>query len=1551
MTKHIHTTKTSVIASLGLAGIATAAGLGGQQVQAHADNTTGGGSATVANAPENPTVKQYPNKGMIDDAVNQAKGQEGLNINKTPDQTLNANNQKDAENQSKDDYQNQAQKINQAKNQAKQQMDSYHSDHDQWVKEKQKYDQDLAKYNQDKAENEQKNKDIDSNNAEIDRKNAENKANYDKAMDAYNQAKASIDANNKKIDEDNAKAQADYNAAKAKYDQDKAKYDADWAAYLAKNNAAKNTNLVSSSDIIQGLALNKEPNANISFSNVTGTNNTDGWMLYDGTNRKGYQMGGEHQRLDPNGLIDWSLGYQGGGTSKQWAFVPNTHDAGQHISVTVTYTNLSNSSYTDLDGHEQKITKMVITYSMTSNGRNFPTLWVYSDPTDTIWYDGTDDVHVHMEMFNEQGQQITFGDNAYLSFSSLNNDGHKYQEYDSRSSNNGGGQPRTYWDTDRIEGVTGSDTVQLKQLVGSSVQLHGNSGYSDDTSQNDRFVVMTNSDGTLKQWLYIANEHWDVTQNSYLADLYYATVDANGHFKIGDLYKSNVQDNNFASADPSIKTWDQDKGPLKYFGSILGKIKNGANSIDFDFTTKDDGNIHRFRNPTWVMISTDIPTTPFNEKKPTPPTEPTINPHDQLDIQPPVMTPDTPHQNNIPFTETPPTPPREEPQTPNPVNVDYHYDVYNYNSNVQKNFTSKSGQVTNNQVFVNGSTIYAQITGELPNASEMSDPLTVFTVNDDASQYANKAKFGGATILVGGQDHTGDFAVTDRGNGQITISLKNLSLAQGQSFVIMPHWTINQDAELGPLTNKASVVTNGVEQGATPVTVTNFTPSIHKDVDLGQVQGDQGISVDGQIVANGTILTFPLTFKDPLPANRNQDIVSTMWNDTLDSHYQYQSYKAYLKQDGKFVDVTDHIKLTQNGQQLHWEDDDYLRNYYNSNKGSQPTMPIIDLTVKVIGDNVKLIPNQFDITQVVQNSDGIVDLKTSSNIVHVSTYQPETHKDVELGEVDGDTPESIDGKTVIAGSVITFPMTISDLPANRSQNVASTTWTDTLDPNIEYHGYRAFLPDINGQLKDVSSMIHVQQNGQTLTINDDQQLRDLVNANKSQAQKQVILDIYGIVKETSQVIPNVFTVKQTFANPDGTNPTGTSSTSNKVTVNVYKAQPVKDVQVGNVTGSDSSKSINGKMVADGQSVTFPLTIKNSLPANRSQKVIKTVWRDTLDRNLKYTGFNAVLDVNGQNASVKDHIKVEQMGRTLVFTADDYLNNLLNNDLTKTQEQPIIDVYAEMTGTAKTATNMYQFEQQYTDGNGNVTTKTESNKVTVTTPQAPQPKKSVTDSQGHDITGKETKAGQTYEYHLNWDLSKYAHIVATDDMINKGFFFVDPIDTNAIELGDLNKATVTDSHGNVIPNMTIRAFHSISELPQYMQKEIKDNHLETQLGSTFLVALANNPKEFYKNYVQTGQSLRVNFPYRVKPGFVGTYKNTAWQFGFGHATPTNTVTNFVRPVPKAAPTPAPAPVQQQAPRLPQTGNDQSIVPVIFGLSMFIAAAGYGIFRLLLALGMF
>lgn len=1441
-----------ILTSFGIAGVMTAVGATANQVTAHAD--------TTPNQNQVQGVKQYPDKEVIDRTVNQAKGQEGLNIHQTGDETLSAKNQADAHQQAVNNYSKQADKINQAKDQAKDQMDKYHQDHNNWDAEKQKFDQntakynqDLAKYNQDKAANEQKNKEIDSNNAEIDRENAAANAKYQQELDKYNQTQSATDAHNTQVDKDNAAAQAQYQSDLAEY-QIKLN---DYQQKLAKlqqeitqaglNSNESGTNLT---QIQQEASFGKEPNATISISSPYKTVSGDT----------------DHNHL-PNV------------TSLE---VPANRDITGDFA-TITWTNLSHTSYAG-----KPITKIVATLSnlnyYTQDGNYKQRIAIPNDPSEFFAISGNS-LDVDYKYYYADGTQVNFGDNAYLSAGGM----------ESWQRNSG----------IQSEAIQLLSSGQALHLPGSSVIVH---------SGNDLYASTNNTSGDAK--IQYGSRNWDGIEQYYRAGLFKVT---GNHIKVRfhDVWSS-----------PDM-----------------------AKDVTAD-------NVHHLGDE-YDGVSTVIG---FGDAVlPTKPLPPSLEQKSKNNIPKPSPSQDKPHQEHVPFTETPPVPPtplRPEPQTPKPVDVDYHYVVYDYNSNVHKDFTNKAGGVTNNQFYIDGSTIYAQITGELPDSRQMSkdQPLTAFEVRDDGSQYAGKAKFAGADILIDGQNHNGDFAVTDRGNNVITFTLKNLSLAQGQKFVVIPRWTVSADAQPGDITNVAHVVTNGQDQGSVPVTEHNYKPTIHKDVLSGVSDADKGVSIDGQTVANGTVVTFPLTFNEPLPANRAQKIDSTIWNDQLDPHFQYQSYRAFINQNGKKLDVTSHVHLTQHGQQLTWQDDDFLHNYLNSHMGEAVTMPWIDLTVKAVGDNVQLIPNQFDITQVVEDPSGKVDVKTSSNIVHISTYQPKTHKDVELGEVDGDTPASIDGQTVIAGSTITYPMTVTDLPANRSQNVAKSEWTDTLDPNVEYVGYKAFLPGADGSLTDVSSNIHVTQSGQVLTITDDDDLRSKLNGDKSQAQKQVIIDVYVRVKNTHQVIPNVFTFKQTFDDPDGGNPTETTDTSNKVTVDVYQAQPVKDVQVGTVTGSDSTKSVNGKLIPTGQSVTFPLTIKDPLPAHRAQKVTKTTWRDALDQNLKYNGFAASIKLpNSQTVNLKDHIHVEQFGRTLIFTADDYLNGLMNLDLNLKQELPVIDVYATMTGTAKEAKNVYTFEQTYTDGNGNVTTKEESNVVTVHTPAKPQPAKTVTDAAGHNINGQETKAGVNYQYHLNWDLTKYQKIVASPEMIKKGFFFIDPINTKAIMLGDLSKATVTDMSGHVVPGMTIRKYTSISQLPKYIQDQIRENHLENQLGDEFLMAIANDPQKFYTNYVQKGARLKVNFPYQVRPGFVGKYSNTAYQFGFGIATPTNTVTNYVKPVPKPtpkpapAPTPAPAPAPQQA-RLPQTGNTSSMMPVYFGLTALVSALGYGLLEVLKMFGL-
>lgn len=1635
--------KRYILTSFGIAGAITAVGATANQVTAHAD--------TVPNQNQIQGVKQYPDKEIIDRTVDQAKGQEGLNIHQIGDETLRAKNQADAHQQATDNYNKQADKINQAKDQAKQQMDAYHQDHNNWDKEKQKFDQDTEKYNQDKAKyesdkaaNEQKNKEIDNNNAEIDRENEAARNKYQQDLDKYNQDKVANEQKNKEIDNNNAEIDRENAAAKQKYQQELDKYNQDKANADAQNQQADKDYQDALAKYQQDLDKYNRDKANADSQNQQSDKNyQDALAKYQQDLNKYNQA---QQNTDAhNAQVDRD------NAAAQAQYQSDLADYAQRLNE---YNQKINGQPTVATGNNSV---KLVGHTGSEKSINYYSGMSISADASAIGASALNKVS-----WNERTQIIGANGKASLDpkqYGQLNPSDNINNFYDiTNVVRNGGTIKLTNVTTDNY-GVsydmkltftnteTTSETAPSKVIIGragdDSIEFDYYGGFRrTGINISDIQFVYSYTDAAVPVFVNSLFSDIDVGQgfstnfgnklswtpsNSYVkirGDDVSSTADNGAGANYG--YNWNLR-NGYSSAS-EYTDWDGfNSAP---YGTLLlagagdhfyfnYHSKGFASDVNFDDKKGYDGGIqfNLFGDGASLATTPTPPTPPTLEQKsknnvpkptpptpgskvsepekPTPPTPgpktpeptpPTTNqdkphqervpftetppspsqdkPHQEhvpFTETPPTPNQDKPHQEHIPFTETPPVPPkplRPEPQTPKPVDVDYHYVVYDYNSNVHKDFTNKAGGVTNNQFYIDGSTIYAQITGELPDSRQMSkdQPLTAFEVRDDGSQYANKAKFAGADILIDGQNHNGDFAVTDRGNNVITFTLKNLSLAQGQKFVVIPRWTVSADAQPGDITNVAHVVTNGQDQGSVPVTEHNYKPTIHKDVLSGVSDADKGASIDGQTVANGTVMTFPLTFNEPLPANRAQKIDSTIWNDQLDPHFQYQSYRAFINQNGQKLDVTSHVHLTQNGQQLTWQDDDFLHNYLNSHMGEAVTMPWIDLTVKAVGDNVQLIPNQFDITQVVEDPSGKVDVKTSSNIVHISTYQPKTHKDVELGEVDGDTPASIDGQTVIAGSTITYPMTVTDLPANRSQNVAKSEWTDTLDPNVEYVGYKAFLPGADGSLADVSSNIHVTQSGQVLTITDDDDLRAKLNGDKSQAQKQVIIDVYVRVKNTHQVIPNVFTFKQTFDDPDGGNPTETTDTSNKVTVDVYQAQPVKDVQVGTVTGSDSTKSVNGKLIPTGQSVTFPLTIKDPLPAHRVQKVTKTAWRDTLDQNLKYSGFAASIKLpNGQTVNLKDHIHVEQVGRTLIFTADDYLNGLMNLDLNLKQELPVIDVYATMTGTAKEAKNVYTFEQTYTDGNGHVTTKEESNVVTVHTPAKPQPAKTVTDAAGHNINGQETKAGVNYQYHLDWDLTKYQKIVASPEMIKKGFFFIDPINTKAIMLGDLSKATVTDMSGHVVPGMTIRKYTSISQLPKYIQDQIRENHLENQLGDEFLMAIANDPQKFYTNYVQKGARLKVNFPYQVRPGFVGKYSNTAYQFGFGIATPTNTVTNYVKPVPKPtpkpapAPTPAPAPAPQQA-RLPQTGNTSSMMPVYFGLTALVSALGYGLLEVLKMLGL-
>ncbi|MEC3825375.1 hypothetical protein, partial [Bifidobacterium longum] len=180
------------------------------------------------------------------------------------------------------------------------------------------------------------------------------------------------------------------------------------------------------------------------------------------------------------------------------------------------------------------------------------------------------------------------------------------------------------------------------------------------------------------------------------------------------------------------------------------------------------------------------------------------------------------------------------------------------------------------------------------------------------------------------------------------------------------------------------------------------------------------------------------------------------------------------------------------------------------------------------------------------------------NTVNVSTFTPTATKDVELGDdVQGDTENSIAGSLVEAGTVVTWPLSVSPLPANRAEDLTSRTITENLDSNLTFVGYNAYLLDKDNKLQDITNLVHLKQDGQKLTFTDDDQLLKQYNANKTESQSLPVIDLRTKVNGESKLIPNKFDQQTVFK--DGKGNATLKTTSNQAAIKTATAPaPVKE---------------------------------------------------------------------------------------------------------------------------------------------------------------------------------------------------------------------------------------------------------------------------------------------------------------------------------------------------------------------------------------------------------
>ena len=332
------------------------------------------------------------------------------------------------------------------------------------------------------------------------------------------------------------------------------------------------------------------------------------------------------------------------------------------------------------------------------------------------------------------------------------------------------------------------------------------------------------------------------------------------------------------------------------------------------------------------------------------------------------------------------------------------------------------------------------------------------------------------------------------------------------------------------------------------------------------------------------------------------------------------------------------------------------------------------------------------------------------------------------------------------------------------------------------------------------------------------------------------------------------------------------------------AQPQINKEIKNEDGVD----IDRTLVAKQSIVKFELKTE-ALTAGRP-KTTSFVLVDPLP-----TGYKFDLDAT-KAASTGFDTTYDEASHTVTFKATDETLASYNADLTKPVETLHPTVVGRVLNDGATYTN--NFTLTVNDAYG-----IKSNVVRVTTPGKPndpdnpnnnyiKPTKVNKNKEGLNIDGKEVLAGSTNYYELTWDLDQYKGDKSSKEAIQNGFYYVDDYPEEALDTRpDLIK--VADEKGNQVSGVSVQKYDSLEAAPKKVQDLLKKANITVK--GAFQLFSADNPEEFYKQYVATGTSLVITDPMTVKSEFGktgGKYENKAYQIDFGNGYATEVVVNNV-----------------------------------------------------------
>ncbi|MGJ3791710.1 isopeptide-forming domain-containing fimbrial protein [Lactiplantibacillus argentoratensis] len=251
---------------------------------------------------------------------------------------------------------------------------------------------------------------------------------------------------------------------------------------------------------------------------------------------------------------------------------------------------------------------------------------------------------------------------------------------------------------------------------------------------------------------------------------------------------------------------------------------------------------------------------------------------------------------------------------------------------------------------------------------------------------------------------------------------------------------------------------------------------------------------------------------------------------------------------------------------------------------------------------------------------------------------PTNHKDVTAGDNQDKDGASINGKTVDKGDTLTYPLTNSDLPANRTDDIKSYVMTDKVQKELTVN--QAETVKANTKNWDV------QVDGQTVTYTAKADLLKAINADKSKAYAVPEAKLVTTVNTDNVTVKNQFNTKINDVTTDSNTP---SNPVEKLSPSLV-AKRVEDAQGKFKTTSDNVNILTGKDVYfdifnqyDNNAHTNDLTDTDQLPkdAKVDTSKVKVMMSDgkadiysmTAD---KLTGLSYTKDVTSDtNIAYKD----------------------------------------------------------------------------------------------------------------------------------------------------------------------------------------------------------------------------------------------------------------------------------------------------------------------------